>query len=247
MTYPLHPSLARSLPYMEEQFIKFVCEGNDENTGKVGQGLLESGHFEGFDEILSHIPQEDIASSLRAEWRKRSNKGLNARQRWGQLKKTVEKYCDKEQQKIGRGKLISDSLRNLRTTYCSIIFMYVYPRLDVNVSTHRNHLLKSPWCVHPKTGRVCVPIDPSTVDEWDPHSTPTVASLADELDSNAISNQKDEDSTSNKRMKISDVDKTSLKSYMEYFENSFLAPLYADIKQNFRDEAEKQAAITGDW
>ena len=94
-----------------------------------------------------------------------------------------------------------------------------------------------------QTGRVCVPIDPSTVDEWDPHSTPTVASLADELDSNAISNQKDEDSTSNKRMKISDVDKTSLKSYMEYFENSFLAPLYADIKQNFRDEAEKQAAI----
>ena len=123
----------------------------------------------------------------------------------------------------------------------------VYPRLDVNVSTHRNHLLKSPWCVHPKTGRVCVPIDPSKVDEWDPHTTPTVASLADELDSNAISNQKDEDSTSNKRMKISDVDKTSLKSYMEYFENSFLAPLYADIKQNFRDEAEKQAAITGDW
>ena len=94
---------------MEEQFIKFVCEGNDENTGKVGQGLLESGNFEGFDEILSHIPQEDIASSLRAEWRKRSNKGLTARQRWGQLKKTVEKYCDKEQQKIGRGKLISDS------------------------------------------------------------------------------------------------------------------------------------------
>ena len=43
---------------MEEQFIKFVCEGNDENTGKVGQGLLESGNFEGFDEILSHIPKK---------------------------------------------------------------------------------------------------------------------------------------------------------------------------------------------
>jgi len=131
----------------------------------------------------------------------------------------------------------------------------VYPRLDVNVSTHRNHLLKSPWCVHPKTGRVCVPIDPTKVDEWDPHTTPTVASLADELDSSSSSlhkntiNGDDGDTTnsSNKRMKISDVDKTSLKPYMEYFEHSFLAPLYADIKKDFREAAEKQAAVNGDW
>ena len=125
----------------------------------------------------------------------------------------------------------------------------VYPRLDVNVSTHRNHLLKSPWCVHPKTGRVCVPIDPSKVDEWDPHTTPTVASLADELDSASNINNVDgsDVNNSNKRMKISDVDKTSLKPYMDYFEQSFLAPLYADIKKGFRDEAEKQAAINGDW
>lgn len=125
----------------------------------------------------------------------------------------------------------------------------VYPRLDVNVSTHRNHLLKSPWCVHPKTGRVCVPIDPSKVDEWDPHTTPTVASLADELDSSSNINNVDgsDVNNSNKRMKISDVDKTSLKPYMEYFENSFLAPLYADIKKEFREEAEKLAAVNGDW
>ena len=51
-------------------------------------------------------------------------------------------------------------------------------------------------------------------------------------------------------MKVHNVEvhyQLSLKSYMEYFENSFLAPLYADIKQDFRDEAEKQAAVTGDW
>ena len=50
-------------------------------------------------------------------------------------------------------------------------------RADVEVSKHMNHLLKAPFCVHPKTGRVCVPMDPQQAEAFDPMTVPTVGAV----------------------------------------------------------------------
>jgi len=79
-----------------------------------------------------------------------------------------------------------------------IILQYIYPRLDAEVSKHRNHLLKAPFCIHPATGwcylrytaenadhfqgRVCIPVDPAKVESFDPSKVPTVGQLLHELD-----------------------------------------------------------------
>lgn len=74
------------------------------------------------------------------------------------------------------------SLKALNRAVEDILLQYTYPRLDSEVSKHRNHLLKAPFCIHPATGRVCVPVDPLRVDQFDPETVPTVGQLLRELD-----------------------------------------------------------------
>jgi len=69
-----------------------------------------------------------------------------------------------------------------------IILQYTWPRIDAEVSKHRNHLLKAPFCVHPKTGRVCVPVDPTRIEEFDPAKVPTISQLLKEVDEAIVIN-----------------------------------------------------------
>lgn len=101
---------------------------------------------------------------------------------------------------------------------------YTYPRLDIEVSKHLNHLLKSPFVVHPGTGRVCVPINTKKCEEFDPLGVPTVTELLEEIDE-WKSEQSEEGSA-----KVQDWEKTSLKPYVEYF-RSFIAGLLKDEKE----------------
>jgi len=88
-----------------------------------------------------------------------------------------------------------------------IVIQYTYPRLDIAVSKQMNHLLKSPFVVHPKTGRVCVPIDLAKIDSFDPAEVPTIGRLVEELNQSG------------------DPRNTSLREYTHFFEENFLKPL----------------------
>jgi len=113
------------------------------------------------------VPDKGIQDLLNDAWAK--NPDTPSDRRWAELKTCVQEAVRKNK------KVLSQTMNE-------ITLQYAYPRLDVNVSKQLNHLLKSPFCIHPKTGRVCVPFDPELVEEFDPLAVPTVQKLIQEID-----------------------------------------------------------------
>lgn len=126
---------------------------------------------------------------------------------------------------------------------------YTYPRLDVEVSKKLNHLLKSPFVVHPGTGRVCVPIDISKADVFDPLGVPTVTQLLGEIDAwekekeNEKSTDEMVDDNANgvdSKKKLQDYEKTSLKPYVDYFRAFVTELMRSENRQGKRGRNDDQ-------
>lgn len=62
----------------------------------------------------------------------------------------------------------------ISTIIQKIGYELIYPKFDINVSTDIHHLLKSPFCVHPATSKICVPFRLSDVDLFNPETVPTL-------------------------------------------------------------------------
>jgi DNA primase small subunit len=136
--------------------------------------------------VLNTLPNDSIRQQLYTAWEK--SESLSGAERWSMMRAatTAPTTADSAQgTAIGGG---NNNKKQQRTNYTELeswryklVFTHCYARLDVNVSKSQNHLLKSPFCVHPKTGRVCVPIDPENADAFDPFTVPTVRSLCEEV------------------------------------------------------------------
>lgn len=160
------------------------------------------------------LPDKDLnlKDSLRKKWD--SAPGRASSSKWADIHALA---------KEGSSKTL-DAKALLEATQ-DIALEYTYPRLDIEVSKKLNHLLKSPFVVHPGTGRVCVPIDTRQLEAFDPLGVPTVTELLGQIDQ--WQNLSDGDAGEGKS--IQDWEKTSLKPYVDYF-RSFVVALIRDEK-----------------
>ncbi|CAH8562959.1 unnamed protein product [Heterobilharzia americana] len=174
----------------------------------------------------------DFRERLSSEWSNdiQDDKGEISTKRWNTLKKFLKEN--------GRTNVLKE-----------VVLNYTYPRLDVNVSTGINHLLKSPFCVHPKTGHICVPFDPQDVDKLDPFNVPTLNELVEQLSSSSIvekdsgSNNKDDENVVSSDKYLLAFKNTSLRPAIEYFEAFVNRISQAERLCNKTDNSEDNSGV----
>jgi DNA primase small subunit len=96
------------------------------------------------EKFLAYLPHDDVRKTVRHKWPKGGEiLDVDGIELWEIYLTEHRKWKASQEAKKQREDLSLECL----------VFTYLYPRLDANVSTGINHLLKSPFCVHPKTGK----------------------------------------------------------------------------------------------
>lgn len=198
---PLHPHLERSRKILAEYFQTTILAEQDPWATEE-----KAAH------LLNLLPDTTLRAALQKKWA--SSPHRSSASKWADIDALAESGA------------LSKSPKDLLEAKQDIVLEYTYPRLDAEVSKKLNHLLKSPFVVHPGTGRVCVPIDTRKVEDFDPLGVPTVTQLLQEID--------DWDGVEEKK-KTMDWEKTSLKPYVEFFRR-FVAGLVDEEKGGVKRE-----------
>lgn len=226
---PFHPHIERSFNIVKNEFVNIILEDQDPWL-TTPSSSPEDKCWQQVDELLSFLDNKPLQQELKQKWQNQTTTS-SSKAKWDDIN-TVAKKVLKSQLQVS---LLNDAKKE-------IILYYMYPRLDVEVSRQMIHLLKSPFCIHPSTGNVCVPFDPlqnisgNPEDDdygFNPTHAPNLRQIQYELEK-WESNPSNLDSDK----KIADYEKTSLKPYIDYF-GRFVNQL---IKDELKETNAKRSA-----
>ncbi|KAG7194099.1 uncharacterized protein KQ657_004807 [Scheffersomyces spartinae] len=221
---PFHPHIQRSFNILKDEFVDIIL--NDQNPWHTSIDQDNRKSWEQIEELLLFIPDKELASQLRTHWNDQTFES-NSRSKWEDINKFASKILKSQLQ-----------VNQLNDAKKEIIIYYLYPRLDVEVSRQLIHLLKSPFCIHPGTGNVCVPFNPQQNISMDPQDDDYGFNPMHAPNLKVIQQEFEDWHKQNKGTdsKIPDFEKTSLKPYIEYFGKFVNDLVKEELKKRQRDD-----------
>lgn len=198
---PYHPHLARSLEQLKPFFTEIILE--EQNPWQNDEHAFQT--------LLPGLHDKNLIQALTAFWKE--NPGRTSKEKWGDIDAVASKEL-----KIVKKQEFAHRLRECKE---DLVMATLYPKLDIEVTKQTIHLLKAPFCVHPSTGNVCVPIN----EHFTPGDAPRLIDLQNEMESNG-----------------GDVSKTALQPYLETFQrkvNQLMKEELGNVKRD-REETDVQ-------
>ncbi|KAL3069460.1 hypothetical protein niasHS_018185 [Heterodera schachtii] len=171
-------------PFVTEAYRKIMESGDFE------QLIMEQGWLDTADQwnstILAHWADKSLAELL--------DKGFSRLQtpklRWESMKLRFDDATRINARGIKLPPTPSDEARRF---FISFVMEFAYPKLDANVTAGLNHLLKSPFSVHPQNGNVAVPLSAKEIRAFDPNVVPRIDKLVAQIASLRESSQENKE------------------------------------------------------
>jgi DNA primase small subunit len=163
----------RSIAIIDECFEEFILKGQeilqDKKINSYLTGLIKA-HYNHYSDIDIFITK-NLGAIL-------DNNRLDSVRKFGMVYSELANYEVKNKLRAGHRYTIAEMC--LKEFKLNIL----YPRLDINVSKHINHLLKSPFCIHPKTGLISVPLSERDIVEFSLDKIPNLNEIIDDFRDN---------------------------------------------------------------
>ncbi|XP_047527571.1 DNA primase small subunit [Vanessa atalanta] len=160
----LHSSIRRALIVIDKYFDEIVQDQ---------EFLSTSDRLKSF---LKMIPDEALRKQVQENLERMPTSSID---RWKSFVNNYNQFCKENLHGMRKMKYLIEEIK----------IQYCYPRLDVNVTKGFNHLLKSPFSIHPKTGKVSVVFKPDNAKDIKLDEIPTIYTLLDDSSSDNVQHQ----------------------------------------------------------
>ncbi|XP_022117030.2 DNA primase small subunit [Pieris rapae] len=151
----LHSSIRRAIGIIDKYFNSIIEE----------QEFLST--TDRLNSFLKIVPDEALRNQTHETLEKMPPSSL---ERWETFVSIYNQYCKQNPNAMRKIKYLVEELK----------IQYCYPRLDAHVTKGFNHLLKSPFSIHPKTGKVSIVFKPENAKNMKLNDIPTINTLLDD-------------------------------------------------------------------
>ncbi|XP_014358407.2 DNA primase small subunit [Papilio machaon] len=160
----LHSSIRRAVSIIDKYFDDVIQDQEFLGTSSRLQKFLKM------------IPEDALREQVEKSLEKMPESSL---ERWKTFISIYDSYLREN----------GNAIRKIKYLIEEIKIQFCYPRLDVNVTKGFNHLLKSPFSIHPKTGKVSVVFKPNNARNMKLDEIPTIHSLLDDSSPDNVQHQ----------------------------------------------------------